>query len=403
MPRLHLLLAALPLLACSDGKGPPPGVDCPVVNGLTLPPTSPGSPGPPGASIGSVVKGAQAYQLNGAATVYRHGSTTAAFTVLDAFTRDADHRPTGELFLFLRTAGSTSVEVVPVTLAQVNDKNFVPTGAFAVYADSYSETVGDYTRWLLATSGCIRSTNTGDAVAPRVEAFVHVTGDWQSNTGAALGPGSASVLISAPVLDYRSLSAAEGMLGSVGGVRNGLYQASTLDAFQVLHPSQTRLVIVGTQPADTTREIWLSLAGVPQDGDSIPLSEPTLEEARVGRTAGNVSFGMMRLLQLDDIGRPIVREIWRSSGGYVKLDSMVQNGPLGLCGVVGAAFAMTMQGVNLATGAALGTSGAEGTVTTRMTILPQSDTLRDPALLPSPVMRRFRFAAPTSTGGLRCP
>jgi hypothetical protein len=143
---------------------------------------------------------------------------------------------------------------------------------------------------------------------------------------------------------------------------------------------------------------------VPQPGDSIELTTVTLAEARAGRTATPASFGMIRMLELDNIGQPIVREIWRSVSGWVKFNTLVQNGPLALCGMAAGSFAITTQGTSLAAPAAdLGVSTVTGgTFTTRMTILSPSDTLTDAAKLPTSPSR-LTLNAPVAESGIACP
>jgi hypothetical protein len=213
------------------------------------------------------------------------------------------------------------------------------------------------------------------------------------------------VTLASPLVDFRSGSSApEGMAATVTGVRAKPFAAATMDSYQVLNPSQTRLLIVGTQPADTTREIWLSLEGVPQPGDSIAFRAPTLAEARAGRATSPGSFGMIRMLELDNVGQPMVREIWSSTTGWVKFGRLMQNGPLAICGWLEADFEMTTQGVSLAApGTSLGTTSvAGGELRSRITILAPQDTLIDGAELP-PATRIMRLMAPTAESGIACP
>jgi len=345
--------------------------------------------------------------LSGKASAYQQGSATAGFTVIDGFVTAEAHLPTSELFLFLHSPAKVSeVKLVPVALAQLKDKSFVPSGSFAVFATAYDIAAKDYTRWLLGTSGCLRINSVQAGAIGRVSGVVAMNGEWRSNTDESLGTGSVRASVGAPMLDFRTGvdGITDAMAATVTGVRAKAFSTSTLDAYQVLYPQQTRLLIVGTQPADTTRELWLSIAGVPQPGDSIELGTLTLAEARAGRPAGPGPFGMMRLLELDNLGQPIVREIWRSTAGWVKFSTAVQNGPLALCGMVGGSFSMTTQGTSLAAPTTdLGvTTVTTGTFTTRITILSPFDTLTDAATLP-PSPSRMTLRAPVAKSGIACP
>ena len=399
MRRLPACLFALTLVACSGGDDPPKPSFCDEVLIPAVP--SPGSPG----SVLAMISGTFPMDFLGTASAYQQGSTTAAFTVIDGFRTDAANAPTGELFLFLRSGAKvTQAALVPVTLDQIRDPSFVPSGSFAVFATAFDSATKDYTRWLLGTSGCLRVGGFEPGAIGGLAAAVAMSGQWQSNTGQPLGTGVVSATVSAPTLDFRSGAThiSEMMSATITGVRAKAFSASTLDAYQVLFPAQRRLLIVGTQPADTTRELWLSLTGVPQSGDSIELGTVTLAEARAGRAVLPTSFGMLRMLELDN-GAAVVREIWRSTSGWVKFGTVIQNGPLALCGMVSGTFAMTTQGTSLAQPATdLGVSTVSaGSFTTRMTVLSQSDTLIEQATLPT--AQRIGFLAPTSSSGIACP
>lgn len=401
MPRLTTSLLTLALLACGSPGGEPKPPSCD--GNSPLPPLV--GPMPPAGSVFGSVEGAFSTALRGRASGYQQGSATAAYTILDGYNTDARNRPTGELFVLLRSAAKVGgVPLVPVTLEQLNNPGFFPTGAIAAYAEAYDATAKEYTRWLLAKSGCVRVASVSGGADGEVHAFAILKGEWRSNTGALLGQGTASALIDAPLLDFRAGTAPDSMRASITGIRAKPFVAATLDAFQVLHPQQTRLVVVGTQPADTTREIWLTINGVPQTGDSIALGAVTLAEARATRADPPRSFAMLRLLEFAGT-KPAVREIWISSSGWVKFGKVVQNGPLALCGAVSGTFAFTAEGTSLSNPSiSLGTSSVSaGSFGTRMTIVAQSDTLVDPASLPLAARSDFVAAAPVSTMGFGCP
>lgn len=395
MRRLLLPFLAFALLACGSHGNDPPISACA------------GSAMPLRIGVTGSVSGTFASDLLGDAAAYQQGNATSGFTVLDGFVFDDQFRPTGELFLFLRSPAKVSeVRLIPVTLDQLNDESFVPSGSFAVFATAYDAVAKDYTKWLLGTSGCLAIRSAAGSAVGMISARVVMEGQWQSSTGASLGAGSVTASVTAPLVDFRTgvMGVTDAMAATVTGVRAKPFATATLDAYQVLHPAQTRLLVVGTQPADSTREIWLSLAGVPRAlSDTIRLGTPTLAEARAGRTTTAASFGMMRLLDLDNVGQPIVRELWRSTSGWVKLNPVVQNGPLALCGYVGGSFSMTTQGTSLTAPATdLGVTTVTGTFTTRMTVLAPSDTLTDAAKLP-PSPSRLTLRAPVAQSGLACP
>ena len=396
-------LVALSLVACSDGTEPD-RLSCDTGPGITPPYTT--------VSQGSLVAtttGSTTETIFGRATGYQHGTVNAAYTVLDGYSVDAQGHPTGELFLLLRSpsaAGETPL--VPVSLDDLNNPQFVPSGAIAAYADGENAS-GEFQRWLVAKSGCIRITESVQptATAPgSVTAIAALQGEWRSSAGALIGPGAMSVRVKGPLLDFRagSSQALDSMRAVITGVRPGAFAESGLEAFQVLHPGQTRLVIVGTQAADTTREIWLSLAGVPDEADSIPLSTVTLAEARATRPASAKSFAMVRMIEYPSPTQPTVRELWTSMSGYVKIESVTQAGPLALCGSVKGSFAFSAQGTSLATpGSSLGTIDVTaGKFKTRMTIVARTDTLVDPATVPAATPGTVHMAAPTSTMGFGC-
>jgi hypothetical protein len=305
--------------------------------------------------------------------------------------------------VLLRSAAKKGDEaLVAVTLEELKDRAFFPSGAIAVYAEGYDATAKDYTRWLVAQSGCVsvRAVKAGDPGDMRV--FALFSGEWRSNTGALLGYGSASAVLDARLLDLRTSAPPDSMRATVTGARAKAFSTGTLRAFQLLHPEQTRLVIVGKQDADTTREIWLSVPGIPRAGDSIAFGTVSLAEAKATRTSPPRSFAMIRMLETEG-GLPAVRELWTSVDGYVKFGKAVQNGPLALCGAVSGTFAFNSQGTRLApTATSIGTSGVtSGTFNTRTTIVSQSDSLIDEALVPAAAPASVP-TAPYSTRGFGC-
>lgn len=405
MARPTTLFLTLALVACgSDGNEPTP-VSC-ATGPAAVAPQAPASQG----SLVLTATGTTTGTVFGRATVYQQGQSNAAYSVLSGYMVDTENRPASELFLLLRSVvAEGEQQLVPVTLDELQDPQFFPAGAIAAYAEGESFLTGEYQRWFVAESGCIRIT---ESVQPtpttpgRVSAIAAMQGEWRLSTGALVGEGRILAKLSGPLLDLRSGVAqpADSMRASISGDRPGDFAATSLEAFQVLHPEQTRLVIVGTQAADTTREIWLSLTGVPVEGDSIELSNVTLEEARRTRQTTSKSFAMVRMLEYEGT-TPVVRELWTSASGYVKFSRLTQNGPLALCGEASGRFAFTAQGTSLSsTGTTLGSIDVQdGSFKTRMTIVARSDTLVDPAIVPASSPRTIRLAAPGSTMGFGCP
>lgn len=403
MRRLILLFAALGGIACkSDDPVAPAFCDANTQSTSQIPEPF----------VNGEITGDLPGLIRGKVAAYHQGSELAQFTVIDGFEVDAQKRPTAELFVFMRSApGEKRLSLVPVTLAQLHDKNFVPSGSFAVYAKDYDVAAGDYTRWLIGTSGCLRITGVWPGVVGAISASVALDGEWRSNTGTQLGHGAlTATVIGSPLINLANatLPFLDFMNATVTGVRAKPFAATTLDSYQVLRAGQERLVIVATQPADTTRELWLSIAGVPastfnRQGDSIPLEPITLAEARAGRADPTKSFAMMRMLQLNG-STPTVREIWRSTTGWVKFLMVVQNGPLAICGAVSGTFAVTMQGTSLAApGIDLGvTTITNGSFDSRISVLAPADSLTDPVTVP-PAANRFFLAAPASKKGTKCP
>ena len=402
--RLLLLLVALAAVACkSDGPTDVAYCDQSHTSNLLPPPDFAGT-----------ITGTFPSSFGGrTAAAYNQGSALAQFTVIDGVRVDEANRPTSELFIFFRSAPAEKrVSLVPVTLADLHNPVFVPPGSFAVFATDYDVAAADYTRWLIGSSGCLRVTGAPTSAVAGLGAYVAFSGNWRSNTGTNLGNGALTAQLAAPLVNLSSAGTpfVDAMHATVSGVRAKPFAATTLDAYQVLRPGQERLVIVATQPADTTRELWLSIAGVPPSTvvgspaiDSVPLEPVTLAEARNGRTDPTKSFGMIRMIELNGT-TPTVREIWRSTTGWVKFSRVVQNGPLAICGVVSGTFSVTTQGTSLAApGTDLGvTTITDGSFDSRISVLAPADSLTDPVTVPASVSRFF-LAAPVSKKGTKCP
>ena len=170
----------------------------------------------------------------------------------------------------------------------------------------------------------------------------------------------------------------------------------TIDGFQTLRTSDTRLLFVATIPGDSTRELWLSLNGARLTADSVPLRELSLDAARAGRDTG--SFAMLRVTTLSGT-TPVVAQVWRSTSGWVKLTNLVPGAPLILCGWATARFAFAAAGHDNATGSSLGTLDASGVLEARFTVLSPADSL---VSLSAPRLAPIRVAAPGSSRDRRC-
>ena len=336
-------------------------------------------------------------------------SNFAALTVIDAFTVDGEGRPVGELFVLYNAAPAPdTVELVPATLAELH--SIPPEGSFAFIAEGYDPAVGDYDRWLVSGHGClvIDQVVDNDRVVGRLKI---IDGEWRTKANQFLGKASVTAVFNAPLVSLLTPTTEfrDSLRATLSGGRTETLRSLTLDAFQVLHPEQTRLVIAGTVSADTTRELWLSIPGVPITGDSIALDSVGVDDAIAGRAA--VPFAMMRLVVAGGTGT--ISDIWTSTGGGVKFARVVQNGPAALCGAAWGTFAFTARGTRLGAGGSrtdIGTMQAtEGGFAARFTPLMPMDTVGDPARPPAspfrvsarPIAPSFRLAAPASTQ--RCP
>jgi hypothetical protein len=322
------------------------------------------------------------------------------FLVADAFTVDAAGRPTGELFVFspgTPTVGSRGL--VPVTLADVRDPDFIPTGPFVVWAESFDPAAGEYSRWLVGDGGTLGITSVRDADVGRIGLTVAMHGTWRSLNGTRLGCGTVTgAVIDAPVV--RGTSPATVLVDSIhattAGARTETLASRAIDAFQTLRPSDTRLLFVATIPGDSTRELWLSVNGARLTADSIPLSELSLAGARAGRDTG--SFAMLRVNTLAGTASRVA-QIWRSTSGWVKLTNLVPGAPLVLCGWGTARFAFTAAGHDNSTGSSLGTLEASGALEARFTVLSPADSLVN---LAAGTANRMALDAPNSARDRRC-
>lgn len=336
-------------------------------------------------------------------------SVLAALTVIDAFTIDGEGRPVGELFVLYNAAPAPdTVELVPATLAELH--SIPPDGSFAFIAEGFDPAVEDYDRWLVSGHGClvIDQVVENERIIGRLRI---IDGEWRTKANQFLGKASVTATFNAPLVSMLTPTTElrDSVRATLTGGRNESLRAFTLDAFQVLHPEQTRMAIVGSVLADTTRELWLSIPGVPITGDSIALDSVGVTEALAGRA--DVPFAMMRLVVPGGTGT--VADVWTSTGGWVKFDRVVQNGPAALCGAAFGKFAFTARGARLGAGGArtdLGTMEvADGAFASRFTPLMPTDTVGDPARPPTAAFRAsrprtapaFRLAAPASTQ--RCP
>lgn len=323
-----------------------------------------------------------------------------ALMVVDGFTTDAVGRPAGELVVF--SPGTPVVgtrPLVPVTLQQIRDPQFRPDGPFALWAESFDASRGDYTRWLIADAGTLGIDSVRNEDVGRVGLTVSFTGTWRDASGTQIGCGRiAGATIDAPLVRTASATSAlaDTLEARLTGSLEGTVGTKTIDAFQTLGPNDTRLVLVATIAGnDTTRELWLSLKGARLTTDSVPLGELSLDGARAGRDTG--SFAMLRVLTLSQT-TPVVVQVWRSTSGWVKLTNLVPGAPLITCGWGTARFAFAATGHDNATGAVVGTLDAAGAVESLYTVLSPADSLVD--------LRTARVAlrpsAPESARGRRC-
>jgi hypothetical protein len=403
MPLRHntSLLISLAALACGGGSesGPDATDPCgPSPRSASLAIADPRPDAAPGTGTASIT-GDFARTIDARASAF--GRTVfPALLAADAFTVDNAGRPTGELFVF--TPGTPVIgtrALVPVTLEQLHDPDFQPTGPFALWAEGFDAGIGDYARWLLPNEGSLGVTLFRDAEVGRIGLTLTLSGSWQDASGARLGCGRiTNATIDAPVVRGAGPNGSliDTVSASVTGSRAEALASRTIDGFQTLRPNDTRLLIVATVAGDSTREIWLSLNGVPLATDSIPLRELSLEGARAGRDTG--SFGMLRVITVSGTS-PVVAQVWRSTSGWVKLTNLVPGAPLILCGWGTARFSFAAAGHNNATGAPIGAASISGAVEARYTVLSPADSLVN---LRTSILGRVRPASPSSARGLSC-
>jgi hypothetical protein len=268
-----------------------------------------------------------------------------------------------------------------------------------VWAEAFDRNVGDYTRWLVAESGTLGITSIRGAEIGRVGLTIAMSGAWDNGVGTHLGCGSITgATIDAPVVRGVSPTSAlvDTVEASTTGSRVEALASQTIDGFQTLAETDTRLLFIATIPGDSTRELWLSLDGVRTTADSIPIGELTLEGARSGRDTG--SFAMLRVITASGT-TSTVAQIWRSTSGWVKLTNVVPGAPLVLCGWGTARFAFTAAGHDNATGAPLGTLVASGALEARYTVLSRADSLID---LEASRVNGLGLSAPGATSDRRC-
>jgi hypothetical protein len=341
--------------------------------------------------------------VTGRAGAFEQGSGPGAtVTVIDAFAVDAHGVPTAELFIFATSSATVrQLALAPVTLAQLHDTEFIPSGSLAVYAEQYDATVKDYTRWLVAKTGTVNITTVSSGDIGRVGVTVSLAGEWVDQSGTALGCGTiADARIDAPLLRLRTVSNTLGdtLTAQFDGARDDALGTDQLASFQVLNDARQRLLVAGSAtPADSTMELWLSLNGIPASGDSIVLGAPSLDEAVAGRAS--VSFGMLRV---GPSTSTTATALWRSTGGYVTLTDVVQMGPLALCGWASGHYSFDAAGVDLTADTALaGTLSASGAFESRFTVVAPADTLAASAAT-SLTSRFARLAMPARTSGVSC-
>ena len=373
---LGAVLAAS-LLACGkDGPTPP----TPTCGDVTVP-----------ADLTSgtsrvTITGSQPRTFTGGAGGYSANSGLTSLSVIDAYSRDAEGRPTSEIFVLFPTEPQAGQRytLTPVSAAQFNDPEFIPSGPFAVYGDAYDPVARDYTRWLTRTTGCLRIIDVTTVGAARsAVAQLEIAGTWERG---ASGAGSLSALLNAPVLTLfgagaqrDTLFATMDTLPARAGASVDTLATNNLAAFQTLKASETRLTIgasarrAGT--AADTMELWLVLPGVPSAGQTITLGAPSLEEARAGRAS--VPFAMVRFNAPGN--PPSVKRIFRSSAGTVTIRESMLVGPAAVCGWVRGDFSFDAVGTDLATGADLGQRRVAGTFRTTLTVLQPADSVRDAA------------------------
>src|SRR5918999_2924228 len=189
--RLTSIVATLVPLACGGGDdaGPSPVDQCPGPSLVVRPRLADVRPDAAPGAVTANITGDFSRTITGPASAFSR-TLFPAFLVADAFTVDAAGRPTGELFIF--APGTPAVgnrALVPITLEDVRDPNFIPRGPFVVWAEAFDNALTDYSRWFLGDSGTLGITTFRDAEVGRVSLTLAVSGTWRSATGARLGCG----------------------------------------------------------------------------------------------------------------------------------------------------------------------------------------------------------------------
>ena len=335
------------------------------------------------------ITGSQARAFHGGAGGYTANNGLATFGVLDAFAVDAEGRPTSELFVIFPGAPEANkrYQLAPVSAAQFNDPNFTPSQPFAVYGEAYDATARDYTRWFTNATGCLRFLDVISTAGEQRTAVaqVELTGGWEQ--GAA-GSGSLTALLSAPFVSLYGAGAQRDTafatmdtLPARSGAAVDSVATTRLAVFQTLKSGDTKLVIGVSAPtagsASDTTELWLVLPGVPHAGQVVTLGAPSLAEAKAGRAT--VPFGMVRFNSPGS--PPVVRRIFRSTGGTVNIRELVLVGPAALCGWIRGDFDFNVTGTDVATGADLGTRHVAGTFKSTLTVLQPTDSVYDGATM----------------------
>lgn len=391
----------LAVIACGGGggePGPEPFEPCATSRVVSLNVAGTRADAAPGAVMAAVT-GDFPRAITGRASAFSR-TLFPSFLVVDGFVVDAEGRPSGELFIFAPgTPAVGSRALVPVTLQQVRDPAFIPTGPLAVWAEAFDHGIGDYTRWLVADAGTLGITSFRDGEVGRVGLTISLAGTWRGTSGARLGCGAITgATVDAPVV--RGLSPTSALLDTVEAAITGrrieTVGSQTIDAFQTFRPNDTRLLFVATIPGDSTRELWLSLNGPKITADSLPLRELSLAGARAGRDTG--SFAMLRLITVSGTSSTVA-QVWRSTSGWVKLTNIVPGAPLILCGWATARFSFTAAGHDNATGVSLGTLEASGALEARYTVLSFADSLVN---LSATGAIRAGLSAPKSARNRRC-
>ena len=409
-----LLSAALVLAACGGGSegmtDPPADTSCTEMTARLLArqvgPALSIADARPNAAAGSAsfqISGDLPRTVSGRAGALEYASGPgSSFTFVDAFAVNEQGVPTSELFV-VATAAATErqLPLTPVSLAQLHDKAFFPTGSFVVYAEQYDPAVKDYTRWLIAQSGTVNITHVDSGTIGRIQLTVSLAGEWVDHSGTTLGCGAiADAHVDAPLVRFLAPTAQlhDTLTAALASGRTDTLGTSTLASFQLLNPTQSRLLITGSVTGDSTKELWLSIPGVAAAGDSIALGTPTITEAIAGRAS--TPFGMLRVIPTADSSS---EQLWRSTGGYVTLTNIVQIGPLALCGWASGRYHIDATGVDLAdTTTSLGTMTASGVFESRFTVVAPADTLVGAAAM-SLASRFVHPAALAPASGPSCP